>query len=155
VKKIEVKELDDLDICLKVIRTQFDLKGKQEVTVKNWKESLNDAQRGCYWWWIGYIATDLGNTKEEMHRIYKEQFLLNIFLGDPDNHPEFTELVNNMLALKEGLPERFEFFRNLVIDGLSHLDATVKNMRDLLTEVSNHAAGLDIRLPAPKRRDLI
>ena len=153
--KSEVTNLDDLDSCMDMIRAQFDEHGPQEVTSKNFKETLNSAQRGCYWWWLGYIGKHLGSTKEEIHRVYKEKFLLNIFLGDPDGHPEFAELVQNMNILKKNLPNKYEYFRSMVIDGISHMDASVKNMSDLLTEVSSHARELNIRLPAPKRNDLI
>lgn len=150
-KKISVKSLDDLDIVLRVVRSQFEEHGARTVVIKKLTASVKEEQRGLYWRFLSVIAGDIGNTKEEQHRIYKELFLLNIYLHDPENHPEFVELVDNMRLIRDQAPEQYKVVREFVIDNVSHMDATVTNMRDYLIEIENHARGLQIMLPANTR----
>ena len=154
-KKIQVKTLDDLDIVLNVSRDLFDKKGECEVIVKNIDESITDAQRGLYWVWCGVIGADLGNTKDEQHQYFKERYLLNIYINDPVNHPEFIGVVDNMQVIKANCPEQYAATRALIISGVSTTAAKKLNMIDLLDEVDGMARSLNIRLPAPPRDGLM
>ena len=153
-KKIQVKTLDDLDIVLNVTRALFDKKGEAEVIVKNIDESITDAQRGLYFVWCGVIGADLGNTKDEQHQYFKERYLLNIYINDPVNHPEFIGIVDNMQVIKANCPEQYAATRALIIGGVSITAAKKLNMIDLLDEVDGMARSLNIRLPAPPREGL-
>ena len=153
-KKIQVKTLDDLDIVLNVSRALFDKKGECEVIVKNIDESITDAQRGLYFLWCGVIGADLGNTKDEQHQYFKERYLLNIYINDPVNHPEFIGIVDNMQVIKANCPEQYAATRALIIGGVSTTAAKKLNMIDLLDEVEGMARSLNIRLPAPPREGL-
>jgi hypothetical protein len=154
-KTVEMKSLDDLDVLLRVARTQFEAHGNLSISIKNLDESLREAQRGLYWVFVGVVGADLGNTKEEQHRIYKEMFLLNIYLHDPENHSEFVDLVENLKIIRENSPEQYPMVRKWVVDKISHMDATKDNMTEYLKEIENHATGLQIRLPAPDRKGII
>ena len=153
-KKIQVKSLNDLDIVLNVTRALFDKKGEAEVIIKNIDESITDAQRGLYFVWCGVIGTDLGNTKDEQHQYFKERYLLNIYINDPVNHPEFIGVVDNMQIIKANCPEQYAATRALIIGGVSITSAKKLNMIDLLDEVDGMARSLNIRLPAPPREGL-
>ena len=154
-KTVVMEKLDDLDIVARVIRTHFDKYGKTCVVVKNVEESLTDAQRGLYWVWTGIIGADLGNTKDEQHEYFKERYLLNIFINDPENHPEFSGVVDNMKIIKERCPEQYAANRALVMAGVSTMDATKGNMSELLKEVETMARNNSIRLPPPPRDGLL
>ena len=153
-KKIQVKSLEDLDIVLNVSRALFDKKGECEVIVKNIDESITDAQRGLYFVWCGVIGADLGNTKDEQHQYFKERYLLNIYINDPVNHPEFIGVVDNMQVIKANCPEQYAATRALIIGGVSITAAKKLNMIDLLDEVEGMARSLNIRLPAPQREGI-
>ena len=154
-KTITMSCLDDLDIVARIARDHFDKYGKTLVVVKNVEESLSEAQRGLYWVWVGVIAADLGNTKDEQHQYFKERYLLKIYINDPENHPEFVGVAENMRIIKERCPEQYAANRALVLAGVSTLDATKENMAELLKEVENMARSNQIRLPAPPRKGLL
>lgn len=154
-KTISVKKLSDRDIVLNVIGEFYDKYSACEVVVKTLQESLTDQQRKLYFTWMGIIGADLGNSKDEQHQQMKEKFLLKIYIADPENHPEFVGVVDNMQIVRLQCPEQFPALRKLVFGGLSIMDATKKNMIDLLREVEALARSLDIRLPAPERKGMI
>ena len=154
-KTVVVKTLDDLDVVLRVARSHFDQHGETQVVIKNIDESITDAQRAYHFVLCGIIGADLGNTKDEQHQYFKERFLLNIYIADIENHPEFAGVVENMQTVKKHCPEQYPAIRKLVIGGVSITDATKANMAELLTEEIAFARDHQIRLPAPPRDGLL
>jgi len=154
-KTVIVRELDDLDIALRVIRAHHDQHGETQVVIKNVDESITDAQRAYHFVLCGIIGADLGNTKDEQHQYFKERFLLNIYIADIENHPEFIGVVDSMQTVKAHCPEKYPSIRRLVIGGVSIKDATKANMMELLTEEINFANSHQIRIPLPPRSGLV
>ena len=154
-KTLSMKSLDDLDSILLVAREEYEKHGDRQVVIKKLTESISEAQRGLYWWWLKYIGAEHGNSKDEQHMIFKEQFLLRIYLNDVENHHEFADLVKNMQIIKHKAPEQYPTIRAFVIRETHIADATVENMKDYLKEIEAHARDYQIRLPAPDRDGLI
>jgi hypothetical protein len=154
-RTVEIKNLDDLDILLRVARNHFEKNGQALAVIKNIEESLTDAQRGYYWVLCGIIGNDLGYTKDEMHQTFKERFLLNTFINDTDNHPSFVGVVDNMKIIKERCPEQYAATRELILNGVSTMDATKANMMELLKEVLGVARNHQIKIPLPPRSGLV
>ena len=153
-KKIKIESLEQLDKAVEIARTYFMKKPPIDVVVKQHSESLTDSQRGLYWQWVRVIAADLGNTDIEQHEYFKERFFVNIYIADPDNHPAFIGVAENMKIVREQCPEQYPSIRQLVMKAVSHLDATKENMQQALREVENFAHGYQVRLPAPPREGL-
>ncbi|MBV5330390.1 MAG: hypothetical protein JZU65_22620, partial [Chlorobium sp.] len=118
-KKIIVNELNDLDIVLRVTRAMLDSQGKLQVVVKKFERNISQEQQGLYFKWLGIIGGDLGNTKDEMHQIYKERFLLNIFVADPDSHQKFCKMIEDLNALKKEAPDRRNSIREYILSTVS------------------------------------
>ena len=154
-KTVVMRTLDDLDVVGRVTRAHWEKYGETCVIIKNVDESITDAQRAYHFVLCGIIGTDLGNSKDEQHQYFKERFLLNIYINDPENHPEFIGVVDNMLTVKQHCPERYPAIRKLVVGGVSIKHATKQNMMELLTEEINFANSHQIRLPAPPREGLV
>ena len=154
-KTVVVHTLDDLDVVLRVVRAHFDQNGETQVVVKNVDESITDAQRAYHFVLCGIIGADLGNTKDEQHQYFKERFLLNIYINEIENHPEFDGVVDNMRTVKLHCPEQYPAIRKLVIGGVSIKHATKQNMMELLDEEITFARNHQIRLPLPPRDGLI
>jgi hypothetical protein len=152
--EIIIKNQTQLGDSFNTIRDEFERLGEIGVTVKGRKESLSEGQRGYYWLCTGIIAKELGLTKEEQHLYFKEKFLLNIILGDPSNHPEFQQLVENLKIVRTKAPEQYPAIREWVISKISHLDATQDNMVDLITHVLSFGFDKKIALPEPKRKEI-
>ena len=108
-RTITVQTQQDISIVSNVCAAMLDKDGKLSVTVKKYDETLSDKQRRIYFTWVGIIGGELGYTKDEQHLILKERFLLNIFLGDFDNHNHYTLMDGwkNLLIVKDArVPER-------------------------------------------------
>jgi hypothetical protein len=151
---VKVKSLDDLEACLWAIREEFDAHGEREVVIKGLKDSLTEAARHYYWIIVTEFAKHDGLSKEETHFVFKEKFLLNIYLGDPGNHPKFQELAENMRIIKQLAPEQYPPVRQFVVENVSHMDATRNNMADLITECLNLAWQRKIPIPEPERKEV-
>ena len=154
-KTVIMKTLDDLDVVARVARAHFDKHGETMVVVKNLDESITDAQRAFHFVLCGIIGADLGNTKDGQHQYFKERFLLNIYINDTENHPEFIGVVDNMMTVKKHCPEQYSAIRKLVVGGVSIKDATKANMMELLTEEIGFASDHQIRIPLPPREGLV
>jgi hypothetical protein len=152
--RINIITPDDLEIAAKIARHRFETQGKLTVIIKKYERNISDEQRSLYWMWLG-VMTELGSTKEELHKGFKERFLLNIYLADLDNHPVFTGLAENMLIVRRKAPEQYPAIRVFVMAQLSIMDATIDNMRQYLTEIENEARSLRIKLPMPEMQGLI
>jgi hypothetical protein len=154
-KKIDVSSLDDLDAVLRILRQRFDTSGRQTVIISNYERNISSEQRGLYWMWLGVISSELGDTKDELHKVFKERFLLNIFLADIDNHQDFAGLTENMRVVKKLAPDQFPAIRSFVMSQLSIMDATTTNMSQYLKEIENEAINMRIRLPLPELQGLL
>jgi len=155
-KSFPVKILDDMDPIFAYIREEMTEDHPLEVVVKNLKESLIEKQRGYYWAVVVKKTSDHNSlTMEEQHLEFKEKFLLNIFLGDPDNHPGFSELAENMRVVRDLAPDQYPSIRQFVIDNISHLHATRNNMADLLKECLNYAWDRKIHIPEPEYKNVL
>jgi len=155
-KTFKVKTLDDTDPIFHWLRDRIEPEGPFEVVVKKPKESLIEKQRRYYWAVVVKKTSDHNSlTMEEQHLEFKEKFLLNIFLGDPDNHPGFSELAENMRVVRDLAPDQYPSIRQFVIDNISHLHATRNNMADLLKECLNYAWDRKIHIPEPEYKNVL
>lgn len=155
-KRIHVTDDRGIEVVKNVI-TGLLSKSKKglDIVIKNHSESLREAQRGLYWVWIGVMAPDMGYDKEELHDVFKRDIFLNIYIADPDNHPIFIGVVENMEAVKKLSQNQYHDIRLMVLNGVSHLHATKNNMTEVLRRVEQIAQDYDIRLPAPPRQGLL
>lgn len=154
-KSITIDKLADLDILLRVARTLFESQGKLTVIVKKYERDISAEQRGLYFQWVGIIGSELGYTKDECHNLYKERFLANIFLADPENHQQFCDAVAAMRDVKNSYELAYVTIRKYILAELSITKATTKNMSAYMEEIENDARGLNIRLPLPEDKGII
>ena len=150
-KKITVETLDDLDIVLKITRNLLEINGKQEVTIKNFKRDRSAEQNSLLWKWQTEIANELGNTKEEIHEIYKEKFLIGIFVRDDE---EYASMATAIRAVEDG--HQRQSIRRKVIALTSTTDCSVKQMSEYLDNIKLHAATeLNFRVSLPEHQGLL
>jgi len=148
-RTITVQTQQDISIVSNVCAAMLDKDGKLSVTVKKYDETLSDKQRRIYFKWAGIIGGELGYTKDEQHLILKERFLLNIFLGDFDNHNHYTLMDGwkNLLIVKDARPDLYDGLYQSILASVSIMDASITNMREYLNEIDNLPQGLGIVLP--------
>ena len=67
-----IKELQDADISKPI-----------EVTIKVYKKNRTNSQNNLMWMWYPPIADYTGYTEDELHEIFKEEFIgYNVFIRD-------------------------------------------------------------------------
>ena len=153
VKKMEVEDLDDLDNVLKIVRAQLEINGKQLVTTQKFKLDRSAEQNALMWKWLTVIGNELGNTKDEMHEIYKEKYLISIFVRDD---PGYAAMAAAIKQLRYQSNTDYQDIRKQVIKMTSTTKCNVKQMREYLTDIKQHASSeLNITLPLPELRGLI
>jgi hypothetical protein len=52
------------------------LDGEVQVIIEKKRKKRNNSQNGRYWWMVTWIGNELGYTKEEMHSVFGQMFLL-------------------------------------------------------------------------------
>lgn len=140
----------------KEILDRLPLEPLHEVVIKEHKVNRSLAQNALMWKWLGLIGPDLGYTKDEAHEVYKEKFLINIFLATPDKHQAVSEMWLSIRQLhKEGQGQIARSLERNLAQLVSTTEASVAEMREYLTDIDHHAASLDIRLPRPEEKGLI
>lgn len=101
---------------------QIDIKKPIEVLIRKHKKNRSLAQNSTYWMWIADIAPELGYTDNELHELFKVQFL--------------------------GVEKRVVYNIELVIPK-STTDLEPSEMALFLTKIEMLAHSLNIRLRRP------
>jgi len=154
-KTVKIESLNDLDVLSNVTRNMFEKSGSLQATIKKLDESLSDRQRGLYWRWLTIFAAKNGDTKTDFHNQYKENVFFPIFLADEDNHHSLRDAVSTMRQIRNEISDaRYATLRKYIIDSVSHLDATVANMGDILRQLQSDAADMGVALPQPPGNEL-
>ena len=113
-----------------------------DVAIKPHKADRSTLQNSYYWRVLTIIGSDLGMTKDEMHDVYKEKFLVPIFTRDDEGYAEMVD------AIKDS--DRQDVLTREMLRLTSTTQCTVKQMSELIDDIQHHAASLGIRLPAPE-----
>ncbi len=146
-RTITVQSTQDINIVSNVISSMLNNDNKLTVTVKKYDETISDKQRRIYWKWVSIIGDEIGNTKHEQHLELKHEFLLGIFLRNPDKHPIVNNGWEDLQLFKQIAPDRCEGLHQSVMANVSIMDASVTEMREYLTEIDALARWQGINLP--------
>ena len=132
---------------LKVIVDALPLTPKYQVEIRPYKAQRSVKQNKLYWKWITIIGNELGYTKEEMHRLCVERFLVTIFIRDKESYAAMVESVKNLR--KHGLKHDADVIKTEIINLTSTTDCNTAQFAEYLTDIERDAAGLNIILPHP------
>lgn len=113
-----------------------------QVEIKPYRKNRSLAQNSLYWDWVTTIAEDTGNTKRQMHRILKAEFLLPILARDYKQ----IGVVERAIG---GDPEG----EDALIDLLTTTDLNTKQFTEYLREIEEWAGDQAIRLRTPDDDD--
>jgi len=117
-----------------------------EVVIKEHKKDRSAEQNSLYWKWITIIADSLGETKEQLHEIYKDRFLVQIYERDD---PEFSEMISSLRAIyRQGMKVEALALRKRIVALTSTTTATVAQFTEYLDDIQKDANSLSIRLPS-------
>lgn len=105
--------------------------GGYEIIVQKAKKTRSGEQNRLYWEWLTIVGEDLGHHKDEMHFVFKRQFLC-------DKMPVLQR--DEFMEYLQGLGKNLQSTRKL----------TTKEMTEYLDKVFEQARDLNINLPLPE-----
>ena len=114
-------------------------------------EKHSKRQRKLYRMWIGDISKESGYTKEELVYEYKNRFLKPIYERDKAEYREMFEAVRKVY--RAGDKVMAQSMVKFIVDKMSTLEATVKQMTEYLKQIDHEAATkhhLNLRRPKDK-----
>lgn len=137
-KKITVKDQNDLQIMFNAAKLFWEEKEKIDVFLKVFNPDRTVEQNALYWLWLKEISEqgEHGNTKDELHYFYKEKFLINIYIRE---FPDFAEMAKAVFTLKERDPDNYNIMRTFIINETSTTKCNVKLFREYLNDIQLHA----------------
>lgn len=107
------------------------LNGKKiKLTIEELKDKRSLNQNALYWAWMTILGKDIGHTKEEMHLVFRKQFL-------SDKMPPLVK------------DEFMQYLKGENVDLNSTRKLNTKEMHEYMENVDNQAKELGIRLPVP------
>lgn len=84
------------EFAMSLIR-QLDVGKTWQITVKPFKKKRSLHQNALYWKWLGIIAVETGNDPDDLHEIFKQQFLIPVeveFAGEVTSLRRSTTKLN-------------------------------------------------------------
>ena len=150
----KVESSADYEMVCKRIVGAMGKYGAADVSIRKPADRLSEEQRGFYWVSVGIIAGERGQTKLDMHRTLKQEFLLPIFLRDEERHPDLAAIRQHMRTLKAEAPETYNKMLTYIVNNTHLADASVDEMREYLDEIDNWGALEGYTLPPPRRREI-
>ena len=112
------------------------------VVIKPFTESISVRQQGYYFGVvIKSISEYTGTDKDELHRQYKKQFMIDIMCSNPDDYPGFGEMLESLREVyRTGKHGHANRFYEHVIDKASIMDLKRPHKAELIDRVIRHAA---------------
>ena len=118
-----------------------------EVVIREHKKDRSAAANALMWCWLTIIANELGETKEEMHEIYKGKYLVNIFERDDK---DFAEMIGTLRSMwQSGMKKEAEGLRKKIVSLVSTTQANTHQFSEYLESIEKDAASMNIVLPHP------
>lgn len=118
-----------------------------EIVIRPHKKDRSVAQNSIYWKWLTIIAAELGESKDALHELYKERFLVPIFERDDQEYAAMIESVRTIY--RQGMRQDALKLRGHIIRLTSTTKTNVGQMTEYLNEIELAAGALGIRLPHP------
>ena len=147
-KTMQIKSIIVRNQAIDYVR-DIPLDDLHEVIIRPYKKDRSLLQNAYYWVILTIIGKDLGYTKNELHRLYKGQFLVPIMLKHPKDYPDFCEMVavigelSNSDKIKEA-----EILSKKVICLVTTTKLKIAHMAEYITDIKNE--NIEIRFPAPE-----
>ena len=152
-QKVIIRSLELKDRC-KFLIDQIPEKPLHQMIIRPFHEKHSESQRGLYFKWVGIIAAEFGETKDQMHWILKKTHLHPIFMT---TKPNYAQLLDLILNFPHGI--RYDQFaikacQKQIWDMLSINQANTKEMYEFMHDVYFWAQGMKIYLPLPEDRNM-
>ena len=121
-----------------------------ECIVRPHKKDRSVAQNALLWMWYTIIAGELGETKEEIHNIYKGKILVHIYERDDVEYAAMVEAVREVH--RKGMKVEAKRLADAIVDLTSTTRANVDQFTEYLNDIEKDAISKGIALPHPEDR---
>ena len=124
--KFRIKSEADVDALKAYLERIPVARAEYDVEIRKHKEELSDKQRNLYWKWIGIIASETGNDRDMLHKVFKAKFLgwdEVVVLGKP------VKKERSITTL--GTKEMWEYMTQVDVFALQELDIVLPHPEDL------------------------
>lgn len=116
-----------------------------EVVIREKQKNRSIEANALMWKWLTVISADLGMSKDELHEVYKDRWMVSIYERDD---PEFAEMIQSLRNIwTQGMKTEAVNLRKRIVALTSTTTATVKQLNEYLKNIEHEAASLGIRLP--------
>jgi len=145
-KTIRIKSNAEIYAIQVILEGALEEHGDVDVVIKKHKNDLSGQQRKLYWMWIGILADNFGNEKDEFHVEMKKKFLVGIYC---EHHDGFSDMVAAVRKVQHDDEETWRTLSAHIIKNISITDANVSEMREYLNLIDRFAVDNGVRLPLP------
>ena len=143
----DIDKIDEVVAWLQVVENIEAISEKiHYIEINEYSKNRTVAQNKLYWKWLTAISEHTGHTKDEMHEIYKERFLVKIFERD---NTEYAEMIQTLRKLYKEHPEDSIMLFKHVTRLTSTTQANVKQFTEYLRDIEQDCFSNQIPLPMP------
>ena len=125
-----------------------------EIILRPYKKNRSAEQNKYYWKILSIIAEYTGSTKENLHDIFKEKFLIDIYKRTKDDYVEMMGILKKMR--QNNWKRASDILKIKIVEMTSTSDANIKEMAEYLTSIIRYSEEeLNCMLPRPEDKSLI
>ena len=120
----------------------------QEIEIREWKKNRLAAQNSLLWKWLTVIASELGESKEDVHARYKEKLLVPILRRDD---PDFAAMIGSVNAVHaSGMKAEALALKREIVRLTSTTQMNVHQFTEYLNDIELDSRNFGIILPHPE-----
>ena len=122
-----------------------------EVVIREHKKDRTAAQNALLWLWYTVIAGELGETKDDIHYMYKSQILVHIYERDDLEYAEIILSIRRIYRMTD-MKDAALYLHKSIVKLTSTTTATVEQFTEYLNDIEKDCIGKGIVLPHPEDR---
>jgi hypothetical protein len=145
--KTVIRTESDRNRAVEIV-SRLNLDKPQEVEIREWKKNRSAAQNSLLWKWLTVIAAELGESKDEVHKRYKEKLLVQILRRDD---PDFAAMIGSVNAVHaQGMKAEAVALKREIVRLTSTTQMNVQQFTEYLNDIELDARNIGIILPHPE-----
>ena len=145
--KTVIRTESDRNRAVEIV-SRLNLDKPQEVEIREWKKNRSAAQNSLLWKWLTVIAAELGESKDEVHKRYKEKLLVQILRRDD---PDFAAMIGSVNAVHaQGMKAEAVALKREIVRLTSTTQMSVQQFTEYLNDIELDARNIGIILPHPE-----
>jgi len=133
---------------LREIVERMPLDPPREVEIRIAKDARSIQQHRLYWVWNTHIAGETGHSKDEIHEMNKERFLVRIYERDDSGFAAMIEAVREVY--RRGMKVQGQALKKEILRLTSTATANKEQFTEFLSDMERYYMDQGIYLPRPE-----